>query len=191
MQFGSQDFQLTQPQKTLAYAKAIQHWVEKAQALTPGEPCQLAEMCWNFDMRWSLWLHSLMRKYWKMSCPPIGSGLHPLDQQSLPKEITAIAGCAPLMLRDHSQLPTVRTATSHSYHSDGKSTNCSSPGGDATRGRSQQSMPNTPTRVCRNCMIHVVDKLPRVVTGVPPELAEDQGPIQMVGSSSMLSNQLF
>ena len=34
------------------------------------------------------------------------------------------------------------------------------------------------------------DNPPRVVTGIPPELAEDQGPIQMVGSS-MLSTQLF
>ena len=34
------------------------------------------------------------------------------------------------------------------------------------------------------------DNLPRVVAGIPPELAKDQGPIQMVGSS-MLSTQLF
>ena len=34
---------MTQPQKTLAYAKALQHWVEKAQPPTPGEPYQLAE----------------------------------------------------------------------------------------------------------------------------------------------------
>ena len=31
------------PEMTLAYAKALQHWVEKAQPLTPGEPHQLAE----------------------------------------------------------------------------------------------------------------------------------------------------
>ena len=43
MQFGGQDFWLKHPQKTLAYAKALQHWAEKAQPPTPGKPCQLAE----------------------------------------------------------------------------------------------------------------------------------------------------
>ena len=43
MWFGGQDLQLKQLQKTLAYIKALQHWVEKAQPLTPGKPCQLAE----------------------------------------------------------------------------------------------------------------------------------------------------
>ena len=32
-----------QPQKTLAYPKALQHWAEKAQPLTPGKSHQLAE----------------------------------------------------------------------------------------------------------------------------------------------------
>ena len=35
MQFGSQDFWITQPQKTLAYAKALQHWVEKSPPTNP------------------------------------------------------------------------------------------------------------------------------------------------------------
>ena len=43
MWFGSQDFWLAQPQKTLAYVKALQYWAEKAQPLIPSEPCQLAE----------------------------------------------------------------------------------------------------------------------------------------------------
>ena len=43
MWFRSQDFQLTQPQKTLAYAKALQYWAEKAQPPIPSKPCQLAE----------------------------------------------------------------------------------------------------------------------------------------------------
>ena len=43
MWFSSQDFWLTQPQKTLAYAKALQYWAEKAQLPIPGEPCHLAE----------------------------------------------------------------------------------------------------------------------------------------------------
>ena len=32
-----------QPQKTLAYAKALQNWAEKAQPPTPGKPHQLVE----------------------------------------------------------------------------------------------------------------------------------------------------
>ena len=43
MQFASQDFWLTQPQKTLAYAKALQYWTEKAQLSLSSVPCQLAE----------------------------------------------------------------------------------------------------------------------------------------------------
>ena len=43
MQFGSQDFWLTQCQKTLAYSKALQYRAEKAQLLIPSEPYQLAE----------------------------------------------------------------------------------------------------------------------------------------------------
>ena len=43
MWFGSQDFHLTQPQKTLAYVKALQYWAEKAQPPIPGEPHHLVE----------------------------------------------------------------------------------------------------------------------------------------------------
>ena len=43
MRFSAQDFWLKQPERTLAYAKALQHWVEVAKPLQPGEPCQLAE----------------------------------------------------------------------------------------------------------------------------------------------------
>ena len=38
MQFGSQDFQLTKAEKTLAYMKALQYWVEKAQLHVPASP---------------------------------------------------------------------------------------------------------------------------------------------------------
>ena len=41
--FGGQDFWLKQPQKTLAYAKALQPWSGKAQPPTPGKPCWLVE----------------------------------------------------------------------------------------------------------------------------------------------------
>ena len=43
MQFGSQDLWLTQPQKTLAYAKAFQYWAEKAQLPIPSKPHHLAK----------------------------------------------------------------------------------------------------------------------------------------------------
>ena len=43
MWFGTQDFHLTQPQKTLAYAKTLQYWAEKAQPLIPGKPHHLVE----------------------------------------------------------------------------------------------------------------------------------------------------
>ena len=43
MQFGSQDYHIKQLQKTLGYAKALQHWAEKAQPPMPGKPCQLLE----------------------------------------------------------------------------------------------------------------------------------------------------
>ena len=43
MQLGSQDYHLKQPQKTLAYAKALQHWAKLAKPTPPHEPCQLAE----------------------------------------------------------------------------------------------------------------------------------------------------
>ena len=43
LKFSSQDYQIKQPQKTLAYAKVLQHWAEKAKPPTLGKPHQLAE----------------------------------------------------------------------------------------------------------------------------------------------------
>ena len=43
MKFGREDYRIHQPQKTLAYAKVLQYWAEKAKLPTVGEPCQLAE----------------------------------------------------------------------------------------------------------------------------------------------------
>ena len=43
MRFGTQDYQLKQPERTLAYAKALQHLADVAKPLQPGEPHQLAE----------------------------------------------------------------------------------------------------------------------------------------------------
>ena len=41
--FGSQDYHLKQPQKTLTYAKALQHWADLAKPTLSGKSCQLAE----------------------------------------------------------------------------------------------------------------------------------------------------
>ena len=43
MRFATQDYCLSQPRKTLAYAKALQHWAEEAKHPMPGKLCQLAE----------------------------------------------------------------------------------------------------------------------------------------------------
>ena len=47
LKFSSQDYHMKQPQKALAYAKALQHWAEKAQPPMPGKPCQLVECVWE------------------------------------------------------------------------------------------------------------------------------------------------
>ena len=39
--FASQDYRMKQPQKMLAYGKALQLWVEKAQPPWAGQPHQL------------------------------------------------------------------------------------------------------------------------------------------------------
>ena len=41
--FSSQDYHLKQPQKTLVYVKALQHWVDLAKPTPPGESYQLME----------------------------------------------------------------------------------------------------------------------------------------------------
>ena len=50
LQFGSQDYWLAQPQKTLAYAKALQPWEEQAQLPVPSKPCHLAESV--LELQW-------------------------------------------------------------------------------------------------------------------------------------------
>ena len=47
VKFGSLDYCMKQPHKTLVYTKASQFWAEKAQLPTPGQPCQLAEGVWE------------------------------------------------------------------------------------------------------------------------------------------------
>ena len=84
--FGSQDYQLNQPQKTLVYAKALQHWADLANPTPPGESHQLAECIKDWGGGWS---HSLLLQMPKClshqigyESPPLSLGkplsLHPL-----------------------------------------------------------------------------------------------------------------
>ena len=43
MKFGSVDIRICQPKKTLAYARALQHWVELTNSPMPGQPHPLVE----------------------------------------------------------------------------------------------------------------------------------------------------
>ena len=43
VRFGCQDYQLAQSHHTLAYARVLQYWAEKAQPLIPGQPHCLVE----------------------------------------------------------------------------------------------------------------------------------------------------
>ena len=132
-----------------------------------------------------------MRKFWKICCPQIGLRSYHLDQQSPTQR-----ECS------HS-----RTCQAHARGSFSATYGEGQPQATATTqmasqqatpaqevmpqqaGSSSQCPTPPPGFVEITQSLHG-DNLPRVVTGVPPELAEDQGPIQMVGSS-MLSAQLF
>ena len=100
MQFGSHDFWLTQHQKTMAYAKALQYLAEKA------NPHQLAgcglELC-TMEPLTTFTNEEVLEDI----LPPIRWTQH-LDQWSLPKENTAATGPTELMLEDHSWQPMVR-----------------------------------------------------------------------------------
>ena len=50
--FSSRDYQLAQPQQTLAYVKVLQYWAEKAQLPIPSELCHLVESV--FELRWAM-----------------------------------------------------------------------------------------------------------------------------------------
>ena len=97
---SSQDYWLMQPQKTLAYARALQHWVEKAQPMTPGKPNQLAESMLELQCAMEPLTTFTMQSFWKTSCPPIGLRLHLLGWKSLPQGNAAVTGPIGLVLED-------------------------------------------------------------------------------------------
>ena len=191
MQFGSQDFQLTQPQKTLAYAKVLQHWAEKAQPPTPGEPHQLAGSV--------LELQCTMKPLTTFTDEEVLEDILP----SICVKITSSRSAEPIQREcSHS-----RTCWAHARGSFLAAYGEGQPQATATAQKAgqqatpaQEVMPQQagPSSQCTTPPPGFVemaqslhwDNLLRVVAGITPELVEDQGPIQMVGFS-MLSAQLF
>ena len=52
LQLSCRDYQLVQPQQTLAYTKTLQYWAEKAQPPIPGKPNYLAGSV--LELRWAM-----------------------------------------------------------------------------------------------------------------------------------------
>ena len=191
MQFDSQDFQLTQPQKTLAYAKALQHWVEKAQPPIPGEPCQLMEGVLEFWCTME-----------PLTAFTDGEVLEDVLSSNWVK-ITSSRSAEPTQR----ECSWTSTCWAHARGSFSAAYGEGGPQATATAQMvSQQTTPAQevvlqqagPSRQCPTpppgfaeiAQSLCGDNPQRVVAGIPSELAEDQGPIQMVGSS-MLSGHLF
>ena len=83
-----------------------------------------------------------------------------------------------------------RAFETHSHHLGSQSITHPNPEGRVTAGGDQQLMANTSTRVCRDCVIPMGADPPCEVMSIPPELAEEQGPIQIAGST-MFSTRLI
>ena len=191
MYFRGQDFWLKQPQKTLAYAKALQHWVEKAQSSIPGDPHQLLESMLD------LWqemeplvtfmdeevLEDLQPSNWVLDCTIQVSRAHPREHSH---GRTSRAGARGMFLPVYVKGWLKAQTTTQTV---------SKPAATAQvvllkqEDTAHQWPPPLPG------FAEIVQSLwgdnpPQVVMGIPPELAKDQGPIQMVGST-LLSAQLF
>ena len=128
-----------------------------------------------------------MKKSWKTYSHPIGWGSHHPSQWSSPQGNAAIAGPIGLMLEGHFQQLMVKTLTATKI--------VSKPAATAQEVELKQEdaihwWPSSPPEFAEIAWCLCRDNLPWVVTGIPPELAEDQSPIQMVGST-MFSTQLF
>ena len=191
MPFGSHDFWLTQPQKTLAYTKALQHWVEKAQPLTPGEPHQLTKSV--------LELQCAMESLTTFTNEEVLEDVLPSNWV----KITSSRAAKPTP-RECSYSRTQRARATGSFS--GVHGEKWSQATATTQMSSEQATPThkampEQTDSSNQCLVPPPgfveipqslhgDNLPRVVSGTVPELADVQGPIQMVGSS-MLSTWLF
>ena len=179
MWFGSQDFQLTQPQKTLAYTMALQYWVEKAQPLAPGEPCQLAKGLPD--------LQCTMEPLTTFTNEEVLANVPPSNQVKI-----TLSKLAEPVQRECSR------SRMHWAHARGSFSAAYSEGwpqATATNWMASQQTaptqelapqqasldsqyPTPPPGFVEIAWSLCGDNLPRVVTGVSPELAEDQGPIQ-------------
>ena len=192
MQFGSQDFQLTQPQKTLAYAKALQYWAEKAQLPIQSEPCQLAES---------------VLELWQMMEPLTTFTDKDILEDILPSNWVKIM---PSRLAEPTQQEHSCTRTHQAYSR--RSFLAAQGGGwpwphttattqttvQATliqevmlwQAESSSQLLTPPPGFAEIAQSLHGDSPPRIVAGIPLVVAEDHDPIQMIGSS-MVSAHLF
>ena len=191
MQFGSQDFWLTQPQNTLAYAKALQHWVEKAQPPTPGKSHQLVGSVLELWCMMEV-LTTFTNEEVLEDTPPSNwvkitlSKLAEPAQRECSHSRTHWAHARGSFLAAYGEGWPQATAITQ------RASQQAAPAQEVMpqqAGSSSQCPIPPPGFVEIAWSLHG-DNPPRVVAGIHLELAEDQGPIQMVGSF-MLSAMLF
>ena len=183
--------QLKQPQKTLANAKALQHLPEKAQPLTSGKLHPTGRKCAGtltqdgapYDIYW-----------WKSPGRPLVSNWVRITPSKLAEPTP----------RECSHSRTHRThargsflAAYHKGWSKASTTaqTVSQPAATAQEVKPKQEYtihwwPSPSPGFAEIAWSLHGDNPPQVVTGIPPEVAKDQSPIQMVGSI-MFSAQLF
>ena len=192
----SQDYQMIQPQKTLVYAKALQHWVEKAQPPIPGKSHWLAESVLE------LWcemeplmtftdeevLEDLMQSNWmritpsKLKEPALsGSKIHSCSHSRSHRTNSRglfLATCSIGWLTP--------TATAQVASWSATPTQKEELQQEDTTSQWQTPPPGFVEIAWSLCG----DNPPRKVCNIPPDMAEEQDPIQMVGST-MFSAWLF
>ena len=192
MSFGSQDFQLTQSQETLAYAKALQYWAEKAQLPIPSKLQQ--------------WAESVLELQWMMELLPTFTDKEVLDNVP-PSNWVKIM---PSRLAEPTQWEhsNSRICQAHSRGSFSVTHGRGWPGPHiiATTLTTAQATPSwevvpwqaesssqpltpPPGFVEITQSLHG-DNPSRIVASIPPEVTKDQDPMQMIGSS-MVSTHLF
>ena len=195
MKFCEQDYHMKQPQKTLAYTKALQYWVEKAQPPPPSEPHQLAE--------------SILELRWTMEPLTTFTNTEVLDDAP-PSNCVKITSSWTLKYTD----PPTPWEWSHNRNSRAwargtftvacgigqwkptASAPVASPSPTPTqKAEPWQEVTSSQLQIPPPGFMEIArslngDDSPCVVTGVPPELAKEQDLIQVAGST-MLSARLF
>ena len=151
MQFGSQDFYLTQPQKILAYANTLQYWAEKAQLPRPGEPHHLAESILELWHTMEL-LMTFTEKEVLEDVPPSNWEtpsrlVEPPEweqQQNLPKSCKRVLLSSPWGRTTRATYPCYHTDDHSSHHDLGRWT---------MTGRAQQPTLDNPTRIYGDSLV--------------------------------------